>query len=66
MTSLDWKDRLAAQIAQRKAEAVALELLAALKLAEAKMSKSPEFNAWDLGPGKTLKAIRAVIAKAET
>lgn len=38
-------------------------VLKALELAEEKMSKSPEFNAWDLGPSPTLVEIRKALGK---
>jgi hypothetical protein len=40
-------------------------LLAALKEAEYRMSKCPDFNPWDLGPLEPLERVRAAIAKAE-
>jgi hypothetical protein len=37
--------------------------LKALQMVESKMSKSPEFNAWDLGPSPALVDIRKALGK---
>lgn len=50
---------LAVEVIRRK------QTLDALKSAEAAMAKEPAFNAWDLGPGASLKAVRAAIAEVE-
>ncbi len=45
--------------------AAAAEMFETLVLVEKKLTESPAFNAWDLGPTRTLLAVRAAIAKAK-